>query len=178
MKDKKTSGKIKYSDKSQIDYLENIPKKRVAAIGLIFNKQGQLLILNPNYTSKHLNNKWILPGGVVEKYESPLQAMVREVREELHINIRPDRCITVDYTKRMVGKNYKTEAVNFVFIYPVFTLAQIKKIKPDPSEVLDFKFVTLNQAYKMLVKTSARRLKSLGQNFKQFYYSENGQKLL
>ncbi len=60
-------------------------RTRDAAGCVIRDAQGRLLLVHQAYGPK----KWTLPGGVVEDGESAWAAVVREVREELGIEVRP-----------------------------------------------------------------------------------------
>ena len=68
------------------------PKKLiiVAAIALIDADDQVLIAKRPK--KKHLAGLWEFPGGKVEKNESPENALVREIKEELNININ-NKCI-------------------------------------------------------------------------------------
>ena len=57
----------------------------VVAIALINDKGEILLAQRPAH--KSLPGSWEFPGGKVEKDESPEQALVREIKEELDIDI-------------------------------------------------------------------------------------------
>ncbi len=57
------------------------------AVGVIENVQGQVLIAL-RAASQHMGGLWEFPGGKVEAGESPLQALARELREELAIDVR------------------------------------------------------------------------------------------
>lgn len=51
---------------------------------VIYNKK-LLLILRDNKPNIPSPNKWSLPGGAIEKNESPLKAIKRELKEEINI---------------------------------------------------------------------------------------------
>lgn len=58
------------------------------ATGLLFDRSGKLLIyLRDNKPGISYPNHWDLFGGIIEKDETPEQARVREVEEELGIRI-------------------------------------------------------------------------------------------
>ena len=62
----------------------------VASIALIDCNDQILIAKRPD--RKHLSGFWEFPGGKVEKGESPENALIREVKEELNININ-NKCI-------------------------------------------------------------------------------------
>lgn len=65
---------------------------RVAA-GVVFtDEQGRVLLVKPTY-----KDGWDLPGGYVEIGESPKQAAIREVKEELGVDWPVGRLLVVDW---------------------------------------------------------------------------------
>ena len=63
------------------------------ATGLVFTDEaGRILLVKPTY-----NDVWHLPGGVVEAGESPAAAAIREVKEELGLDVEAGRLMGVDY---------------------------------------------------------------------------------
>lgn len=65
---------------------------RVSA-GVLFRDQaGQVLLVKPTYKAG-----WEIPGGYVEKGESPLSAATREVAEELGINVNINELLVLDW---------------------------------------------------------------------------------
>ena len=64
--------------------------KIVVSIALINNENEILLSKRPE--KKHLSGFWEFPGGKVEEGETPEKALIREVKEELNIDIS-NKCI-------------------------------------------------------------------------------------
>ena len=62
----------------------------VVSIALIDNDDQILISKRPE--KKHLSGYWEFPGGKVEKNEIPKNAIIREVKEELNVNIN-NKCI-------------------------------------------------------------------------------------
>ena len=62
----------------------------VVSIALIDNHDQILISKRPE--KKHLSGYWEFPGGKVEKNETPENAIIREVKEELNVNIN-NKCI-------------------------------------------------------------------------------------
>ncbi len=62
----------------------------VASVALIDSDNRILIAKRPD--KKHLSGLWEFPGGKVEKNESPENALIREIKEELNVNIN-QKCI-------------------------------------------------------------------------------------
>src|SRR5690349_2253835 len=60
------------------------PKIEIAAIYIEYD--DQILILHRQNT-KSEGNKWGIPGGKIDKEETPLQAIIRETKEETGFDI-------------------------------------------------------------------------------------------
>ncbi|HEX3251044.1 MAG TPA: NUDIX domain-containing protein [Pyrinomonadaceae bacterium] len=56
----------------------------VTAGALIFNKSGQILLLKHRFRA---GSGWGLPGGFLESGEQPIDALRRELREELNLEV-------------------------------------------------------------------------------------------
>lgn len=81
-------------------------KKLQIAVGIIRNPQGEIFITQ-RAADAHMANKLEFPGGKIESDETPEQALIRELQEEVGITVRsatlfdkleyqfPDRHITL-----------------------------------------------------------------------------------
>jgi 8-oxo-dGTP pyrophosphatase MutT (NUDIX family) len=63
---------------------------------LVRDERGRILVVRTTY----LGPGWMLPGGRVERSETPHAAAVRETREETGIDVRVDRLVLVDAHRR------------------------------------------------------------------------------
>ena len=66
-------------------------KRKVALVGavvVILNERDELLILKRPPFVDWSPNKWALPGGKLERNESPLTAAIRETKEETDLDVR------------------------------------------------------------------------------------------
>jgi 8-oxo-dGTP diphosphatase len=88
-------------------YAATLPRKRMAAGVLLRDGAGRVLLVEPTY-----KDHWELPGGAVEADESPYDAAVREVTEELGIVVAPGRMLVVDWVPPLADR---TEGVIVVY---------------------------------------------------------------
>lgn len=71
---------------------DRLPRKRVIAQGLIRSTDGQFLLCELTY-----KREWDLPGGVVDPEEAPSHCVVREVREELGLDVEARALLAVNW---------------------------------------------------------------------------------
>lgn len=67
-----------------------VPQHYVGAVGVVFNEIGQVLIVEHVFRAHY---PWGLPGGWVERWEDPAEAVRREFKEELNIDIEVKRLL-------------------------------------------------------------------------------------
>lgn len=65
--------------------------KDVGALATIFDDQGRVLLVHQTYKG----SKWAWPGGIVEEDEAPWDAVVREAKEEVGLDVEVTRLISV-----------------------------------------------------------------------------------
>lgn len=68
---------------------------RIAAYGLILDESRMVLCRISVEIPRH-QGRWTLPGGGIHFGEDPADAMVREVREETGLHVRPKNLAAVD----------------------------------------------------------------------------------
>lgn len=152
-------------------YIDSLPQKRMASGIIIRDSQKRILMVEPSYKSN-----LEIPGGVVEKNESPYEACKRELFEELGLNLTVERMLCVDYNK---PTDEKRESLMFIFYGGTITTEIIEKIKVDGKEILNFKFMPLSE---IKGKTTASLYNRIGKSIEAIenqhtYYLEN-QKLI
>lgn len=131
-------------------YTEQIPKKRMAVGALLRNASHQLLIVKPTYRSG-----WLVPGGAVELNESPRNACIREVQEELGVCLTLNGLLCVDYRP---AEEYKSEAVHFIFDGGILDEDQIKQFRLPEDELETYCFLAPAEALPLLDVHLHRRL--------------------
>jgi ADP-ribose pyrophosphatase YjhB (NUDIX family) len=126
--------------------------KRIAAAALIRDETGRFLLLEPTYKPT-----WLPPGGVVEANEDPWDGCVREVREELGLELTPGGLLVVDWVPR---QGVWGDSLQFIFDGGRMTAAQAAGIRLQDSEIRSFEFVTLQRAADLTTPSLVRRLGS------------------
>jgi len=77
-----------------VDKIVNQPKtegrKRAAAIII---KDNKLLVIKRHCENHDIVDYYVLPGGGIEKHETPVQAIIREAKEEVSIDVKLDKLL-------------------------------------------------------------------------------------
>ncbi|MFE3551836.1 NUDIX domain-containing protein [Streptomyces kronopolitis] len=124
----------------------------LAAGVLLFDDQDRVLLVDPTYKAG-----WEFPGGVVERGEAPARAGVREVAEELGIELPGAlRLLVVDWE---APKPPGFGGMRLLFDGGTLTDDRIGKLMLPGSELRDWRFVTETEAEKMLPPVRWNRLR-------------------
>mgnify|MGYP001353056651 CR=1 FL=1 len=111
----------------------------IVTAAVIKNKNNKILITQRKKTS-HNALKWEFPGGTLEPDESPEQCIIREIKEELNINIGVIDILKVIYHK------YKEKTVMLLVYECKYISGKLEKIEcndakwVNPEEFLKFDF--------------------------------------
>ncbi len=100
------------------------------------NSHGELLIVKAGY-----KRYWTLPGGVIDPKESPRQAAIREVNEEVGLTIKPE---DVDFLQVMYRSSDIVDTYQFIFKAPLGE-AMAEAIVLQESEIEACNFVSKEQ---------------------------------
>jgi len=110
----------------------------ISVFALIFNQKGEVLLANHLPTDKkpkEFSDCWSMPGGAVEFGETAIEALKREIKEELGINIFEEKLISYDDWIKM-GRHW----IGLNFIAKTKDAPKIM----EPDKIKEFKFFTLN----------------------------------
>jgi 8-oxo-dGTP pyrophosphatase MutT (NUDIX family) len=131
-------------------FWNNLPRKAVGVGCLFFDTDGHVLIVKPTYKPP-----WQIPGGVVEAGESPREACIREVYEELGLHVTPTRLLCVDYVS---PANHGRESLQFIFLGGMLSAEHIANITLPPAELSEYQFLPSAAALPLFSEHSHRRV--------------------
>jgi 8-oxo-dGTP pyrophosphatase MutT (NUDIX family) len=131
----------------------SLPIKRVIAQMLIRDADRRVLLCELTY-----KQDWDLPGGVVEPSESPRQAAVREVHEELGLVVEPQGLLAVDWLPPWNGWD---DACAFVFDGGTLDAHTIESVVLQTRELKSIAFVTPEEAVGRCTRATSARIEAL-----------------
>ncbi|MBB5873734.1 8-oxo-dGTP pyrophosphatase MutT (NUDIX family) [Allocatelliglobosispora scoriae] len=132
------------------DYTASLARKRVAAGVLFFDDDERVLLVEPTYKVS-----FEIPGGSVEAGESPYQAAVREVYEELALVTSPGRLLVIDWVP---PADRRTEGLMFVYDGGLLTPDQVATMVVPLVELRGYVFATAEEVGRLLSPLLARRV--------------------
>ncbi|WP_343988668.1 NUDIX hydrolase [Terrabacter terrae] len=104
-----------------------LPTKRAIAQGVLRSTTGRILLCELVY-----KGEWDLPGGVVDRHESPAACVVREVREELDLTVVAGRLLAVNWLPALLGW---ADATVFVFDLGTVDAAVVDRARLQQREI-------------------------------------------
>ncbi|MEU2789321.1 NUDIX hydrolase [Streptomyces sp. NPDC007100] len=136
----------------------------MTAAVLITNTSDSLLVLHPaNPDTANLeqaNAPWQLPGGIVEPPESPLDAVRREAREELGLDLDLGEGDLFAVEWLQATRPGRRNRLAFLFAGPTLLQADTSRITLQREEVDEWRWATRLEAYEMLHPAIVRRIVS------------------
>ncbi|MEU0154247.1 NUDIX hydrolase [Micromonospora fulviviridis] len=117
------------------DETSAIATPHVAAGALFVNHEGHVLLVRPTY-----KQHWDIPGGYVEPGESPRDACVREVREELGLDISVGPMLVVDWAPA----DNEGDKLLFIFDGGMLTIEQERAIRFLDGELAEWRHVDVD----------------------------------
>lgn len=147
-----------------------LPRKRLIAHVLMRDEAGRILLCDTAFKAD-----WELPGGIVEPGEAPRDGAIREVREELGIELAVGRLLVADWLPPYLGWE---DAVELIFDGGVITERQLLRFSLQPNEIERVELVSLEQAAALVTPLSHRRLSvAVGQPGGETAYLEDGRRV-
>ncbi len=147
-----------------------LPRKRLIAHVLIRDPAGRILLCETRFKPD-----WELPGGIVEPGEAPGLGAVREVREELGIDLRLGRLSIIDWMPPYLGWE---DALELIFDGGIVEETDLASFTLQPTEIIRVALVTLAEAATLVTPLSHRRLTvASGLAPGETAYLENGHRI-
>ncbi|WP_406203303.1 NUDIX hydrolase [Kitasatospora sp. NBC_01560] len=125
-------------------------RKRVSADVIIRDQAGRILTVNPTY-----KEGWDLPGGMAEANEPPDEAAVRELREELGLDITVHRLLVVDW---VAPHGPWDDQIAFIFDAGTLTPELAVKVRPHDDELSEAVFLSETDVADRLRPRQQKRL--------------------
>jgi ADP-ribose pyrophosphatase YjhB (NUDIX family) len=132
------------------EYYRSLPRRRLGARVLITDAGGRVLVLETTY-----KQTYEVPGGVCEAGESPRTAAMREVREELGLELDIGRLLVFDHRSE---PDPKGDAI--MLVYDGGTISNPSSITVDGSEISSFRFVDPADLERFTTARMATRLRA------------------
>lgn len=128
---------------------EKFATPRVASGVLFRDAVGRVLLVKPTY-----KDGWEIPGGYVEKGESPRAAAVREIAEELGADIDVTELLVSDWAP------HPAEGDKLLFIFRGGTLdqADVDRFRLEPTEISEVRFFSVDELSSVMPARLARRV--------------------
>lgn len=135
-KDKRKTGKIKMRYRDELEEGEYA----LAVKAIIVNSNRQILISKRASTKKKDPGMWEINGGVCLAGENSLQGIIREIKEELGIDLKNEKCVL-----------YKEYCRNQVFhdVWLFKLDIDIDKLKFSDREVEEAKWASIEECMQM-----------------------------
>ncbi|MCE0535484.1 NUDIX hydrolase [Kineosporia rhizophila] len=137
------------------EYYASLPKHIAAAGAVIHDGAGRILLVQPAYR----DDTWEIPGGGLDAGEDPLQAVEREVREELGRDHTPGRLLVVDWVPEQ--SDGRPPLVNYVFDGGLITAEQTgTQLTLNADELIAWHLAAPDEWDTLLAPHMARRLRA------------------
>ncbi|SDD55807.1 NUDIX domain-containing protein [Actinokineospora iranica] len=118
------------------------------AAGALFVRNDQVLLVRKTY-----GNRWDIPGGYVDRGESPAAACEREVREELGLNRTVHRLLVHDWAPN------ESEGDKVLYVFDCGELGEDEnEIRVDGVEIDVTEWVSVNDLGDYLIPRLERRI--------------------
>lgn len=133
-----------------MDTVDTIARPAAATSVLFLDDDGQVLIVEPTYKPR-----WEIPGGEVEKGETPREACMRVLHDQLQLDLSPGRLLVVDWAPLV-----REERVRFVFDGGSLTEAQLDRIELAPDVLTSWAFLSPDELFVMMEPRMVRRVQA------------------
>ena len=144
----------------------SLPTKRAIAQGVLKDAAGRVLLCELTYKAE-----WDLPGGVVDPFESPAECVVREVREELAVDVEVHGLLAVNWLPPWRGWS---DATVFVFDLGVADDELLQRTRLERREIRALHFADEEEWEEHVAPYNQRLLAFLAAHTGSTAYLEDG----
>lgn len=113
----------------------------------VINEKGELLLQKRSASKKQAPNKWGICAGHIDTGETPENAIVREIEEEIGLQVSINELKEI-YISKKSGKHNN----RFQYTYVLKTNKKIEEYKIQYEELSELKYITLAEL-KMILET-------------------------
>ena len=121
---------LKLMKQTKQEYLKTLDRKRSGSGAIILNEDNKILMLKTTY-----KKNYEIPGGVVEKNESPRECCKREIKEEIGLDLNIEKLLVLEYQQLEFDDSFM-----FLFYGGKIKSKDILKENLSKHEIEDFEF--------------------------------------
>ena len=119
-------------------------RKRVGADAILRDSQGRILLVDPDYKPD-----WDLPGGMIEANEPPISGLLRELNEELSLELTASQ-LTLSCVDWVSPHGPWDDSLMFIFDGGRLDPGQISRLQPDRGELKRYAFLAQDEVRQRL----------------------------
>ena len=138
--------KIGIADRGVIHYC-NLWHREIAC--WVVNEKNEILLQRRSSNKKQYPNMLSVTAGHINLNESPIEATLREVKEEIGLDIQKQDLIFIDIFKSKKPNNY-----HYKYVYLLKTNKKIEQFTMQENEVSELLYVSIDKLNKMLKETN------------------------
>jgi len=154
----------------KIAHRSGLPTQYWSAGVIIPNQQGKFLFV------KDVRNKWNTPGGIGEEGETMIQTALREVKEEVGLDITIVKPLIIDDKIQMID-DFTDKSLQTIWLAEAITKQQEAQIVMQAGEIEDYGFFEWEEGLAKFEERTRKRLQNLDLNNWEFIYLVNEEKL-
>ncbi len=141
-------------------------RNKIRSVSLLLLLKEGKICLGKRQNTGMMDGLWALPGGHVEKGETPLSGIIREAKEEIGITFRLESLEFVGVLY-LHTKECRDEFVNFIFLAEKW---QGEVINREPYKCQEWKFFNLDSLPSSIVPSQKNLIENwkLGKVYSEF----------